>query len=217
MDNILEVKNLTKIYNEGKTTLKVLDGVSFSAAKGEFVVFIGPSGSGKSTLLRLFNKTIAPTAGSVLYHGQNMDEIDSIALRREVLLAGQSVFLFDSSVGDNFDAYCEARESAPLSSTEKENFLRLCCASFPLDASCVHLSGGERQRVFLAICLSFLPKVLMLDEPTSALDQETAERFMSQVLGFCRQRGMTVVAVSHDPALTARHAENVISLRAEVE
>ena len=191
------------------------DDLSIEGGKASFIS--GPSGSGKSTLLRLFNKTIAPTAGSVLYHGQNMDEIDSIVLRREVLLAGQSVFLFDSSVGDNFDAYCEARESAPLSSTEKENFLRLCCASFPLDASCVHLSGGERQRVFLAICLSFLPKVLMLDEPTSALDQETAERFMSQVLGFCRQRGMTVVAVSHDPALTARHAENVISLRAEVE
>ena len=71
--------------------------------------------------------------------------------------------------------------------------------------------------MFLAICLSFLPKVLMLDEPTSALDQQTAEQFMTQVLGFCRQRGMTVLAVSPDPALTARHAENVISLRAEVE
>ena len=81
----------------------------------------------------------------------------------------------------------------------------------------MHLSGGERQRVFLAICLSFLPKVLMLDEPTSALDQETAERFMAQVLAFCRERGMTVVAVSHDPALTGRHAENIISLRAEAE
>ena len=81
----------------------------------------------------------------------------------------------------------------------------------------MHLSGGERQRVFLAICLSFLPKVLMLDEPTSALDQETAERFMAQVLAFCRERAMTVVAVSHDPALTGRHAENIISLRAEAE
>ena len=57
----------------------------------------------------------------------------------------------------------------------------------------------------------------MLDEPTSALDQETAERFMTQVLDYCRQRGMTVVAVSHDPGLTERHAENVISLRAEVQ
>ncbi len=189
--------------------------LSIESGKATFIS--GPSGSGKSTLLRLFNKTIAPTAGAVLYHGQNMDDIDSITLRREVLLAGQSVFLFDRTVGENFDAYCEARESESLSAEDKQNFLRLCCASFPLDASCVHLSGGERQRVFLAICLSFLPKVLMLDEPTSALDQETAERFMTQVLDYCRQRGMTVVAVSHDPALTERHAENVISLRAEVE
>ena len=174
--------------------------LSIESGKATFVS--GPSGSGKSTLLRLFNKTIAPTAGSVLYHGQNMDELDSIALRREVLLAGQSVFLFDSTVGENFDAYCEARECAPLSAEDKQNFLRLCCANFPLDAPCVHLSGGERQRVFLAICLSFLPKVLMLDEPTSALDQDTAARFLSQVLGHYKQRDMKVVAVSHDPALT---------------
>lgn len=185
--------------------------------EGKATFISGPSGCGKSTLLRLFNKTLAPTAGTVLYQGQDMADIDSIALRREVLLAGQSVFLFDSSVGENFDAFCEARETAILAAEDKLKFLRLCCANFPLDAPCVHLSGGERQRVFLAICLSFLPKVLMLDEPTSALDQETAERFMTQVLTFCRERGMTVVAVSHDPALTGRHAENIISLRAEAE
>ena len=185
--------------------------------QGRATFISGPSGCGKSTLLRLFNKTLPPTAGSVLYGGQDMAAMDSIALRREVLLAGQSVFLFEGTVGENFDAYCEAREAAPLKAEDKVQFLRLCCASFPLDAPCVHLSGGERQRVFLAICLSFLPKVLMLDEPTSALDQDTAEQFMGQVLAFCRERGMTVVAVSHDPALTKRHAENIISLRAEAE
>lgn len=185
--------------------------------QGKATFISGPSGCGKSTLLRLFNKTLAPTAGTVLYLGQDMAQMDSIGLRREVLLAGQSVFLFDGSVGENFDAFCEAREAVSLGVEDKLKFLRLCCANFPLDAPCAHLSGGERQRVFLAICLSFLPKVLMLDEPTSALDQETAERFMAQVLAFCRERGMTVVAVSHDPALTGRHAENIISLRAEAE
>lgn len=184
---------------------------------GKATFISGPSGCGKSTLLRLFNKTLAPTAGTALYGGQDLAEIDSIALRREVLLAGQGVFLFEGSVGDNFDAFYEAREAAPLAAEDKKKFLRLCCANFPMDAPCAHLSGGERQRVFLAVCLSFLPRVLMLDEPTSALDHDAAERFMAQVLPFCRERGMTVVAVSHDPALTMRHAENIISLRAEAE
>ena len=185
--------------------------------EGSATFISGPSGCGKSTLFRLFNKTLSPTAGAVLYHGEDAAGLDSIALRRDVLLAGQSVFLFDTSVGENFTAFREARDAAPLADEDMRFFLRLCCANFPLDAPCQHLSGGERQRVFLALCVSFQPKVLLLDEPTSALDQETAERFMTQVLGFCREHGMTVAAVSHDPALARRHAENLISLRAEPE
>lgn len=174
----------------------------------------GPSGCGKSTLLRLFNKTISPTQGCVLLRGEDMAGLDSVALRRQVLLAGQSVFLFDGSVGENFALFSEARDAETPSAQDQTTFLRLCCANFPLDAPCQHLSGGERQRVFLAVCLSFMPKVLLLDEPTSALDQKTAEQLMSQVLAFCRERGTTVVAVSHDPALAARHADRLINLQA---
>lgn len=177
----------------------------------------GPSGCGKSTLLRLFNKTLSPTAGAVLYHGEDAAGLDSIALRRDVLLVGQSVFLFDTSVSENFAAFRAARDAAPLADEEMRFFLRLCCVNFPLDAPCAHLSGGERQRVFLAVCISFQPRVLLLDEPTSALDPETAERLMTQVLSFCREHGMTVAAVSHDPNLAQRHAETIISLRAEAE
>lgn len=185
--------------------------------EGSATFISGPSGCGKSTLFRLFNKTLAPTAGAVLYHGEDTAGLDSIALRREVLLAGQSVFLFDATVGENFASFRAARDAAPLANEDIRFFLRLCCANFPLDAPCQHLSGGERQRVFLALCLSFLPRVLLLDEPTSALDQETAERFMTQVLAFCREHAMTVAAVSHDPALARRHAESIIDLRAEEE
>lgn len=74
------------------------------------------------------------------------------------------------------------------------------------------MSGGEKQRLYLAIFLSFRPEVLMLDEPTSALDETTARRVMGNILDYCRKEKITVIAVSHDKALTEKFAENILAL-----
>ena len=164
--------------------------------EGKATFISGPSGCGKSTLLRLFNKMLAPTAGAVLYQGQDMADIDSIVLRREVLLAGQSVFLFEGTVGENFDAFCEARESANLAAEDKLKFLRLCCANFPLDAPCVHLSGGERQRLFIVLALIPDPQLVFLDELTTGLDAK-ARRDVWKILEELKSKGLTIFLTSH--------------------
>lgn len=184
--------------------------IEIQAEKTTFVS--GDSGTGKSTLLRLFNNIHAASSGIVRYRGANVLEYDPVALRREALLAGQSVFLFDLPIRDNFREFYAYRDLAPPADGDIRRHLDLCHADFPLDADCATLSGGERQRVFLALALSFAPAVLMLDEPTSALDHDTASALFANLTGFAKERGMTIVAVTHNPPLAEAYADFTVTL-----
>jgi putative ABC transport system ATP-binding protein len=183
----------------------------------EEVTFIqGESGCGKSTLLKLFNATLTPDSGEILYQGTNLDNLDTITLRQEVMLVSQSVFLFSGSIKDNFREFYRYRGKVIISNEEMERFLRLCCSEFSLDTICDTMSGGERQRVYLAIFLSFLPKVLLLDEPTSALDGRTAKELMTNLTGYCKEQHITLVVVSHDTTLAKEYADHIIYMEKEV-
>ncbi|MCL2036988.1 MAG: energy-coupling factor ABC transporter ATP-binding protein [Oscillospiraceae bacterium] len=172
----------------------------------------GESGSGKSTLLKLLNGVISPSDGIITYSGKNLDEYTPVMLRREVLLCGQSAFLFEGSIWDNFNKYRDYRELPPLSPEEARKYLKICAADFSLESPCDTMSGGERQRVFIAICLSFCPKVLLLDEPTSALDDTTANTLMSNVKEFCKRENITLIVISHSKTLAATYADYIITL-----
>lgn len=180
----------------------------------EQVTFLqGPSGSGKSTLLRLINGSESLSSGQILYQGQNIEQLDSIQLRRELLLVNQRLFLFPQSIRENFEQFYRYLDKSPPNSEQIKQFLHICHADFELDASCNTLSGGEQQRVFLALALSLQPKLLMLDEPTSALDAELAETVLSEILAYCREQRISVLAISHDRRLTERHADHVIQIK----
>ena len=180
------------------------------------VTFIcGKSGSGKSTLLKLLNASISPDEGEVLYHSIPVTDYDTVLLRREVILASQSVYLSDQSIRDNFMEYYSYRGLPAPDDTIICKFLDLCIANFPLTANCRELSGGERQRVFLAICLSFLPKVLMLDEPTSALDEITANSLLKSLTDYCHKEHITLIAITHDLSLAKKYADELILLPTE--
>ncbi|MDV0447520.1 Vitamin B12 import ATP-binding protein BtuD [Methanosarcinaceae archaeon Ag5] len=172
------------------------------------VTFIsGESGSGKSTLLRFLNGTMTPNSGSVLFFGNDVAVMDPIDLRRQVLLANQSVFLFDGSIRNNFAQFYSFLDKKPPSYDEISRFLRICCLDFPLDKNCSVLSGGERHRVFIAVCLSFLPKVLLMDEPTSDLDERNAVCLIRNVIAFAKEKGITLVIVSHDAEIVKQFSD----------
>lgn len=170
----------------------------------------GESGCGKSTLLKLFNTTILPSSGKVLYNDKSIESMCTIALRKELILVSQSVFLFDGTIEDNFIQYYAFREEPVISTDEMKKYLSICCAEFPLDSKCEVMSGGERQRIFIAICISFLPKALMLDEPTFALDEKTSNCLFMQLKEFCVNNSITLITVSHDRALAASYADKII-------
>ncbi len=181
-------------------------------AKGKTTFIHGPSGCGKSTLLKLINGTTSPDSGEIFYKGNNIENIDTIDLRREILLVAQSVFLFTGTIEENFKKYYEYRDRDLPTKETMEKFLKICSAEFPLETRCETMSGGERQRVYIAIFLSFMPDVLMLDEPTSALDNTSSDVMMSNIKNFTNDNEMTTIVVSHYLTLAEKYGDEIIAL-----
>lgn len=204
---ILETKDLS--FNG------IINYKDIQIIKGKVNFIVGKSGSGKSTLLRLFNGTLSPSYGKIIYSGNDIDEMDMIDLRQEILLISQSVYLFDKSIKENFEQFYDYRDIMPPSEEEMKYFLDLCNVPFSLDKNCTIMSGGERQRIYIAIFLSFKPKILMLDEPTSALDKQTGNVVMENIISYCKENEITVIIVSHDGNITGKFADNVITIGGE--
>lgn len=183
--------------------------------KGKTTFITGQSGCGKSTLLKLFNACLSQTSGEIYYNNESTEKINPVELRREILLVSQNTFLFDDTIKSNFNEFYNIRGLQNPSNQTIQKFLDICCIDFPLDYICTNMSGGERQRVFIAICLSLLPKVLMLDEPTSALDEKTSDIIIGNIKDFCIEKSMTLICVSHNPQLTQKYADAVINLTKE--
>lgn len=185
---------------------------NISIEQGSIVFIQGPSGSGKSTLIRLINNTISPSSGRILFNGVNIEDIDSIDLRRKIILVGQSPYLFNTNIKENFILFHKFRETPFPEDKKLMEYLHICCANFPLDTQCINLSGGEKQRIFLAIALSFNPQILLLDEPTSALDSSTADCVMVNITQYCKENHITLLIVSHDTVLGEQYAEQIIRI-----
>ncbi len=200
------------LQTRGLGFLDLLRYPDLSIEENKATFILGESGCGKSTLLRLFNATLLPSAGEIFYRGENIRQLEVLAYRKKVLLASQDVYLFDGSIRDNFNAYYQLREQAPIDEKTMSTFLSLCCLDFDLDTPCGRLSGGERQRVFLAICISFGFDVLLLDEPTSALDEKTARQLMTNLKEYISAQGKTLAAVSHSRELAEAFGDRIILL-----
>ena len=215
---MLSVKNLCRSFREGDREHRVLDHADADFPSGEFVAVIGRSGSGKSTLLNLISGIDRPDSGTVTIDGLDVTALSEPQLtlyrRKHIGFVYQFFNLVPTlDVEENVrlvlelngvrGAEARARSTTILEEVGLGDRLRRLVDT---------LSGGEQQRVAIARALVHRPPVLLADEPTGNLDEETAQQVLPVLLSLARQRGATLLMVTHDTAL-ARTADRVLELR----
>ncbi|MDI6906908.1 MAG: ABC transporter ATP-binding protein [Thermoanaerobacterales bacterium] len=204
-DNVLmQLDRVTKSYTMGEVTVDALLETSLSVYRGEVLVILGPSGSGKSTLLNLMGGMDRPTGGSIRFLGKNLSEASDAGLtlyrRRELGFVFQFYNLIpDLTARENVELAANLVE-APLSAVE---VLREVGLGDRLDHFPSQLSGGEQQRVSIARAAVKNPRLLLCDEPTGALDRSTGRLILGLLQRINRERGSTVVIVTHNTAIAA--------------
>lgn len=207
---LLQVRGLKKHFGH----LEVLRGIDIDIHKGEVVAVIGPSGSGKSTFIRCLNRLEEPTAGEVIFEGQqiNTKKADIDKIRQKIGMVFQNFNLFSNmTIMQNITAAPINVKKIPKDQAEERALnlldrvgLKDKAAEYP-----VRLSGGQRQRVAIARALAMNPKALLFDEPTSALDPEMVKEVLDVMKSLAKE-GMTMVVVTHEMGFAKEVGDRVM-------
>jgi putative ABC transport system ATP-binding protein len=214
---VIELQDITKVYQMGEVEVHALRGVSLKVEKGEILTIMGPSGSGKSTMMNIIGCLDQPTAGTYLLEGRDVGHLhdDDLATIRNRRIG----FVFQTF---NLLARTTALQNvtlpliyAGIGRAERRERAREALEAVGLGHRLNHmpteLSGGQQQRVAIARALANNPSIILADEPTGNLDSESGADVMAVLQGLNRERGMTVVLVTHDPMI-ARHTERIVHL-----
>ena len=208
--NLIEVKNLVKVYRDGNTYFKALNGVSFSIQKGESVAIIGKSGSGKSTLMHLLAALDKPNEGKILINGQNIAKMKKRELNK---LRNQTFgFVFQQFFMNPKDTVLQnvilpLKIAGVNSRKRKETALKALEAVELTDKAknkASNLSGGQKQRVCVARAIANSPEIIFADEPTGNLDSKTSKKIEDLLFGLNKESGITLIIVTHDESLAAK-------------
>ncbi|WP_342435748.1 ABC transporter ATP-binding protein [Paenibacillus sp. FSL L8-0436] len=212
---VLETKDLKKIYGSGDTAVHALDGVNLKVENGEFVAIIGTSGSGKSTLLHMLGGLDRPTSGEVTVDGKNItllkDEELTIFRRRKMGFVFQNYNLVPVlNVSENIVLPIELDGKQPDQAylSKIVNILGLENKLYNLPSN---LSGGQQQRVAIARALASKPAIILADEPTGNLDSKTSLDVMGLIKVSSKQFGQTIVMITHNEEI-AQMADRIIRI-----
>jgi len=214
---LVELQNVRKYYEMIGETVHALDGVDFSLAEGDFLAIVGPSGSGKSTLMHVLGFMDKPSAGRMVFDGDDVTNISPG--RRAWYRANRLGFVFQAfnllprlNVMDNVMlplSYC--RHRVPDARPRAIAALERVGLTHRLKHSPSQLSGGERQRVSIARALVNSPRLILADEPTGNLDSKNVDRIL-ELLTQLQKEGQTIALVTHD-AHVASYASRVVTVR----
>lgn len=217
MGTLIEIRDLSKVYERGRQKVEVLHHINLNIAEGDFLALMGPSGSGKTTLLNLVGGLDTPSAGSISVAGHRIDQLGAGALARWRA----------SNVGFVFQFYnlmpmlsAQKNVELPLLLTKLSGAQRRKNAAIALQLvgladrashKPTELSGGQQQRVAIARAIVSDPALLVCDEPTGDLDRQSAEEVLGLLRQLNREHGKTIVMVTHDPK-AAEYADHTLHL-----
>ena len=213
MAAFVEFEHVKKTYHMGEVTIDALRDATFSVEKGELCVIVGPSGAGKTTLLNILGGMDTLTDGKILLGGEEISRYNERQLttyrRHDVGFVFQFYNLVPNLTAlENVELAAQiCREPLPADEVLTSVGLEHRMANFP-----AQLSGGEQQRVAIARALAKNPKLLLCDEPTGALDYTTGKAILKLLQDMSREKGMTVIIITHNGALTAM-ADRVIQVK----
>ena len=213
MEAYVKLENVTKIYRMGEIENRAADGIDFEIMKGEFVVIVGPSGAGKTTVLNVLGGMDTATSGSIWVDGKDISKYNQRELtgyrRDDIGFVFQFYNLISNLTAlENVELALQiCRDPLSARSVLKDVGLGDRMKNFP-----AQLSGGEQQRVSIARALAKNPKLLLCDEPTGALDYNTGKAILKLLQDMCRERGMTVIVITHNSAI-APMADRVIKIK----
>ncbi|MBW8349877.1 energy-coupling factor ABC transporter ATP-binding protein [Bacillus sp. IITD106] len=182
--------------------------------EGKTTCIIGKSGSGKTTFIKLLNGLISPDAGEVYYKGKALSQIDLIQHRRRIIMLQQTPSIYDGTIQDNLQIGRKFSNLDDATKPEMEKVLDCVNLHKELKTIANELSGGEKQRLALARILLLDPEVVIMDEPTAALDEETAQEMMKKILQIGKDKGQTMIMVTHSKEVVEAFAETVIEIDA---
>jgi putative ABC transport system ATP-binding protein len=217
MDWVIEARDLVKTYKMGEFEVRALRGVSFSIQRGEVVSIMGPSGSGKSTMMNTLGCLDRPTSGEYILDGESVGEMND----------DQLASVRNRKVGFVFQSFNLLSRLTALGNVElplryagltdgRRDRARAALTSVGLEDRMTHrpyeLSGGQQQRVAVARAIVNDPAIIMADEPTGNLDSKVGKEIMNLLLNLNKERGTTLIIVTHDASI-AEQTQRVIRLR----
>ena len=219
-DNALKIENLVKKFGKGSNEVTVIDGANFTLKKGEFVGLVAPSGSGKTTLLMMLGCVLEPTSGKIVigedvaYDNKWLIKDDRELRRKKIGFIFQAHYLIPFlNIEENITLLpYQNGESKKVVKKRVKEIMDYLDMSDKMKSMPSELSGGQNQRIAIARALANEPDIILADEPTAALDKERAVSVVKMLKKITRERGVTIIMVTHDDRLLP-YCDKVLTIK----
>lgn len=189
----------------------ILD-ISFLRINKPVTCIVGSSGSGKTTLLRMLNCLNVPDEGEIFYNNQDISKMDTVKLRRNVVMLGQTPVIYSGSIEDNLQIGLEFSKKLPASEIAMKETLARVELNKQLSEGCGNLSGGEKQRLCLARVMLMDADTYLLDEPSAALDKETEQFIIDNFSKFVLENNKELIMVTHSEQIAQKFPDSIIRI-----